>query len=315
MRLDGFGGPGARLVARSGNILHEWKASREQGVTFGALAESPRSHGASRIAILGNGIQPGLCAFDADHPDRLLWSSGSDLEHFRVPALPTSSGVAVHSPFFVQFGLLVDIFPDSPGSEVLAIHNDKLGDGAVIRIYNLEGTVLYEAWHSGFLYSAYWMTEPGLLVLAGVNSQALWRDRGHPEVHAVAWPAVVMAIRPVRGEKRGWITTPTLAGEFSPEWYRCVLPPGAVSEEKVALRAPDAGMGDPERIVCLGLNTDSVGLFLDGAGRMQRKPLVMATRRQSPGDGPSDSLVEQITLGDLPPIIRTVPGSPPPKGK
>src|SRR5205085_11311002 len=101
-----------------------------------------------------------------------------------------------------------------------------------IRVYDLGGKVLFDAWHDGIVRDAAWLSAPRLLILSGVNSEVLWDGRlydGHPVTgrKRSMFPAVVTAIEPRLGARAGWIATPTAPHEFQPRWYRCALPPEA----------------------------------------------------------------------------------------
>lgn len=294
----------ARLVARSGRVLHEWGDTRTKPVVFGQLVDRPDSLGGGQVALVGYGLQSqtsSLCAYDARHPDTLLWSTPFGGDGFAARVLPGSSP---REPWMMFQGAIVaDVFSESPGDEIVAIHLNWQGDGACIRVYDLAGTVLYEAWHPGHLYGAYWFSSAKQLALVGVNSEAYWSDRGGGGGYH--WPVVVLAIKPEMGERRGWISTTSLKGDVQPIWYRCVLPSGAIDERGKLLPGspgvPTGGYGDPASTMVVTFG-NSTWLIVDSDGQVVQR-VVMSDQKGKPalasGERP---LIEQVYLGDLPPI-------------
>ena len=96
-----------------------------------------------------------------------------------------------------ELARIEDIFTDSkhPGEEIIAIHQQQSSTHSALRVYDLEGRVLYQVWVDAYISAVYWMSGPRLLVLAGSNGSAFWRERGYPDVQHTH-PTVVFAVRP-----------------------------------------------------------------------------------------------------------------------
>jgi hypothetical protein len=239
----------------------------------------------------------------------MLWSTPFGLNALQVPPVP---GGYRQDPYFVfRNARVADVFPGVPGDELLVIHLDWRADAAAVRVYDLAGKVLFEAWHFGHLSDAYWLGADSLLVLSGVNSEANWRLRGHPAAPYV-WPMVVLGIRPTLGEKRGWITTSSFAGDLQPAWYRCLTPPEDIPNDArliPELDRPQPSYADPVKTVNVVI-PNAVWMFIDGKGKLAQTPVIMATMHQHE-DNPA---IANIGLGDLPPIqSQTTPAATPAK--
>jgi serine/threonine protein kinase len=301
----------AQLLSLVGNVLYQWGDGKHQFVQFISLVDRPSALGGGKVVLVGFSLvsdQSRLCAFDAFHPEHLLWSTPCGLNALTVPPAPRGYR---KDPYFVMCDArIADVFPESPGPEIIVLHLDWRGDAGAVRIYDLAGKVLYEAWHSGHLKDSYWLGADKVLVLSGVNSEAFWRSRGHPDAPYM-WPLVVMGIQPVCGERWGWITTSTLAGDLQPQWYRCVTPAELPPDDRwiPGLNQPQAAYADPDKAVTVILD-DAAWIFIDGHGNPARPPLVLSTARLK-GENP---LLKQIGLGDLPPIqAQTTPAAIPAK--
>jgi hypothetical protein len=175
-------------------------------------------------------------------------------------------------------------------------------------VYDLAGRVRFEAWHDGFIESAYWLAEPGVLVCAGVNSEVFWRGRGNEG--SKAFPIVAFALRPRDGERAGWISTTSRPGTCKPLWYKCLLPVEAADNFRVSIDTAGVGVGAPlgEDYVRYAVMTMRAtgGRFLtmliDAEGNIIRRA---PSDEYGQGAGTSGGLPdpEVMKLGDLPPIV------------
>jgi|GEM_PF-1867447 len=296
----------ARLVSRTGKTLYEWEGRR---ATLGRVIERPAELGGDRIVLLAfvDELEGELRACDVDNPDRTLWAHGDDPSDLVIPPREEMTNPQL---FAVQQAQVVEVMAESPGPEVVAVHRSNLTGAAAIRIYDLAGNILFEAWHEGVLYEFYWMEEPGLLVLTGVNSEVNWKDRGHPEV-TDAWPSVVLAIKPSLGARHGWISTPTRPGDFEPAWYRGLLSPAAadrfLGDTQLRIQGPEDGDPRTHADLLAGL----VRFRIDREGVVKKKT-AMAGVRQQMSTPAERALLEALHLGDLPPIV---PKPPEPTGE
>jgi hypothetical protein len=87
-----------------------------------------------------------------------------------------------------------DIFPECPGPE-LVVAFSHLFSRRSLRIYGLDGQVLFEVWHDSHIDSAEWLGAAGLLVLSGENAEVYWKGRGVQGIDNT-YPWVVFGIRP-----------------------------------------------------------------------------------------------------------------------
>ena len=177
---------------------------------------------------------------------------------------------------------------------------------AALRVYDLKGKLLYQAWMDFLAYGFYWMSEPRLLVMVGNNGRAYWPKRGHPEVK-FAHPLVVFAIR----LEDGLITTDYLSempgsGPLEPAWYKCLLPAKARDwTTKYRLDALPWGF-DRARFVRFGFQVGDNKLakldwVLDANGReVPGSRVISDVFKINPDDYPTP---EDFRLGPLPPIV------------
>lgn len=213
----------ARLIARSGAILAEW-GGPAYAIPFARMTPRDPALGGGHIILIGSGPKFGshdLTAFNADDPRTPLWRTGIGPGNF---AYPPGSNIPDEPIFRFAAAELADVFPESPGDEVIVSHTHITRGACCVRVYDLNGRVLYEAWHYGHIYQLRWLSGPRLLVLLGVNSEANWTQRGRPDTD-MTWPVVLLAVRPQMGQHAGWITSPSRPGDTPPQWYRCVMPP------------------------------------------------------------------------------------------
>jgi len=201
-----------------------------------------------------------------------------------------------------------DIF-DSAGAQILAVHEHRPSSPACIRVYSARGEVLFECWHDGDIEDLRWLPGARLLVAFGSNGEAFWAERGVPDAGHNLYPKVLFAVRPVLGERLGFLRTPGGRGTASPAWYRALLPPElaqsprGLGEPKVSLEAPGHGLSGADHVrLCftpLGAPPRSLVFVLDAEGR-EREDLreAKSAYRAAPGlPAP-----KRFFFGDLPPI-------------
>ncbi|MDY7109664.1 MAG: serine/threonine-protein kinase [Planctomycetota bacterium] len=304
----------AQLVTLGGNVLRWWDAGEARLVAIARLIERPAAYGDDRVVLLGFGdsTEPEwagqLGMVHAHDPERIIWQSGTARHKFPMPDL--FSNVA-DGGFRLDFADVADVFPDSPGDEIIALHAHTRWSPSAIRIYNLAGDVLYEAWHDGRLYGAYWLSEAGLLILAGVNSEADWVQRGHrpPEGVKSAHPLVVFAVRPARGAVGPRCVRSTDGpGKLPAAWYKCVSPPQVAQRLRFGpaepvLHAPKEPRPAGRFVRLNLLHHDEAGiglsLILDADGQVVHRASSSLYRMLPDAPDPED-----VKLGDLPPIVR-----------
>ncbi len=220
----------ARLRSISGRILHTWRSEAEHGIGDAKLVDRPAELGGGTLAIIGfrqndrSKLQSSLSAFhiqgDLDEP---VWSRRVETEDI-LPELIARDFTG--QQFGVQFSRTIDVFPEYPGQEIVVAFKHGPYSAGVIRIYDLEGELLFQLWQDGGVNSSYWMSDAEVLVFSGLDARAYWDERGFPEVQA-AHPMVVFGVKPRAGHiAHEWIATTGQDDEIVP-WYKCILPPDA----------------------------------------------------------------------------------------
>lgn len=203
----------------------------------------------------------------------------------------------------VSHAILDDIFPDSPEPEIVAVHSCSTSRRA-IRIFSLQGDVLFEAWHDGHIGKPVWLAEDQLLIFAGDNADHDWRELGH-DVDSPYYPHVVFAIRPEMGQHRRWIRPEPNAPspDLPAAWYRCFFPP----ERREHLAVPVAGAWRPadptqhEFSVYFGLLDGDGGytVIMTPDGRIADVRAGDGYRQLYPEDSPPE-----VWVGELPTPTR-----------
>ncbi len=215
-----------------------------------------------------------------------------------------------------RFGLssmrIIDLFPESPGPEIVAVHGHPLHSPNLLRICDLSGRVLYQVWHDGLIGRWVWLARHRLMVCTGLNSENDWRGRGFPGVRQAIYPLVVFALRPEAGAVHdAWIRTPGGRGTVEPVWYKAIQPPEAVD----ALHAALVGMHQwlevspmvtsdeaDDFITGIGVDPHRLNFVVDAAGRVTRRECTLSyedLRRSVPALPP----IEALNLVELPPLL------------
>lgn len=223
------------LRARNDHELHLWqpRSARPEGAVLATLLENAGTESPTdRALLVFNGFQQ-----DEPGPMAAIYSTRrpfAPLISFPLPtAIPEKLRYAVPvNPDAVSMGIdvafLADVFPEQAGPPrdelVFTCHHNRRS-AACVRIYSLDGELLFDVWHDGHLTGAYWMPDPGLLILAGVNSEVGWDGRGDTARKGTVYPPVVFAVRPERGTINATVSWPGFAGDLEPAWYKAVLPP------------------------------------------------------------------------------------------
>jgi hypothetical protein len=304
----------ASLYSAFGKGIKTWHGTGTNSIGSVTLVNRPAALGGGRLVVLeGSIVEAALPEEPVSADKELLAYSVADLGHpawrsghdagFRMPALPSFTLPARYASHAVD---LVDVFPESPGPELVAVFRNVTGSPACVRIYDLNGRVLWEAWHNGWIHSAHWLPGPGLLLLSGVNSEALWADRG-VTVPGVTWPQVVMAVKPQFGTFRGWITTPGTPGDLDPEWYKCLWPPELYAQVASDLNEAEAcGLSqppgqDPRSVAKLTLG-DAM-FIVDAQGTLHDRWTFSSGVQRRRATGVIPVSLEEVRLVDLPPVV------------
>jgi len=215
-----------RLVSRAGTSLHEWDSRAEGGVLLSEDVVRPAPSGDQRLLIVGwsesarNDLAGEFTVHDERRPEATFW--GSRDAKF-VP--PADEPERAEAKFVLRSLLVDDVLPDSPGKEIVALFRLNLYSASTVRVYDLDGGLLYEAWHDGALDAVRWLPGARKLVVTGLDSEFRWDERG-VRAEKSDYPAVVFALEPRRGRvgspqwtvRRGRRQDPSLA------WYRWLGP-------------------------------------------------------------------------------------------
>ena len=86
-----------------------------------------------------------------------------------------------------------DVFSEIDGPEIVASFSHRYSWRA-LRIYSLDGRLLYQVWHNGSLGQFYWMSNARVLVLTGDNQDCYWEDRGFTKYRSGV-PVVVFGLQ------------------------------------------------------------------------------------------------------------------------
>lgn len=271
------------VLSHAGGVLRTWRGNPNERISA-RLIESGRASGKAVLVIVGRGgtADPWLTGqlsvgslFDLERPK---WTTGD-----REPgiAAPPSPWTGVGESYAVGSWVPGDVFPEVPGTELIAVHTQAHHPSAV-RVYSLEGEKLYEIWHWGAVVACEWLADPGLIVLAGCDGTRRWDELGHHEAKA-NWPYAIFAVRPVLGARHGFLNGPTPDPAAHPEWYKYVLPPIASELFHVEAREPwQQDLKGRAVNITLQLTTGDggIGWIVDAQGRVLPPPA---------STGPSDS--------------------------
>lgn len=248
--IDGPSGTIATLRSVTNEAIFDWKTSPGGTVHFAALTEPRGFLGRERLAIVARAFEDRgrvvhrLTVSRAEAPADVLWSTPIEPPEIRLP--PGTENWVEDSPpekFRCRAVVLDDIMVDRPGQELAVILNHDSKSPSCIRVYSLEGQVLWEGWHNGRLNSLGWMREPGLLVGTGVTDSPRLSELGI-EGGDRAYPIVIFAIKP--GKERSSTATPPILNSWSESpgdliaW--CLTPPPEVSA--IATEAKLASVGN-----------------------------------------------------------------------
>ena len=302
----------ARLVSIAGATLHKWTTEAKRGIRFAELVDRPPELGGGKLALIGfnqqrdNSFPGSLCAFDlSQNLDEPMWRKRvHDAE--LLPELLEHGNEG--DQFGVNWAFVANIFQDRPGAEIVVVFYHSPFSPRVLRIYDLEGELLYQVWHDGTVTPGSWLREEGLMILAGDNKEATWPERGVDDVQG--YPTVVFALRPRVGHIiRSWMpTSPPFDESSTVVWYKCLLPPNQARLFEGPFIEPPFEIDNDQRGVRLSIRLSSdreasvISWLIDSTGSL-------VTDSASPGDmyrlndaAPDPGI---FYLGDLPPIVST----------
>ncbi|MBU0616722.1 MAG: serine/threonine protein kinase, partial [Planctomycetes bacterium] len=277
----------ARLWSRSGRLLKPWRVPIGAKVTEARLVDFPEELGGGQRVLLsfanalskyryGNAVAAFDPAISLEEP---LWYRAPEAnEPMPIPPYDPDRLYAPHE-FNAYIMGVWDVFtgPEHIGAEIVVVFNHKVYSQRILRIYDLEGRLLYQIWHDGGISECYWMTEAGLLVCVGNNGERRWDEWGW-DFEGREHPRVVFAIRPEPDELfEQFLATSPGDGPLDPAWYYWLSPPEFLAdpERPVEIRLVGPSKAKSGRAVGLifrfwdetGKRRGGLGWDIDAAGR------------------------------------------------
>lgn len=219
----------ATLRSRAGHHLDEWELSQRsdfQNLAFASMVTRSPELGGDSIVLIARSIEApnDIAAFTLAHLHTPAWTTRA--AELQFPAGETGHPEATMIPVFAQID---DYIPDSPGPELLVVHELNNFSAAVVRVFDLRGKVRYQVWHDGAINGAVWLPKAKTVVVAALSSECSWSDRGVTSSVPKRYPSTVMALKVLDGHlgtewvvRRGARTDDTLL------WYKWLGPLEAI---------------------------------------------------------------------------------------
>ncbi|RIK69381.1 MAG: hypothetical protein DCC65_01170 [Planctomycetota bacterium] len=305
------------LFSVSGNPLKTWGPPDYPKIAAAFMVNAPEAEtGSGEFVVLGchkneqdHAWNGKLVVLDArGNLDRTIWSHGIAREDRPQKLIDWGRG---DIPFHVDWSFAADIFPEKSGQEIVVGYMCENSQWP-IRIYALDGTLLYEVWYDGGVQHAIWMEDAGILVCAGMFSDI---DFKHPRSAKylkgqIDKPDVVFAIRPEMGTRqREFLPVRRVVDKHSPLWFHWIKPP---AQNRVRF---DAGFRDIESgtirgktfqlRIRFGLDEDQQDLYLefDQDGKRTGAPPVTSDIFDLKRDRlPNPEDIEFTPMPDFPPF-------------
>ena len=296
-------GQAAVLKARSGRELNRW-----DGIIIRAkLVDCPSAFGGGKRVVLARSVEnrPDLCTltvYDASRAGRMIWQARTVLPS-GLDRLLDTVGPEYRGSFHTTAARVADVFDEVPGPEIISVSNHTPHSWSAVQIHDLSGRMRDEIWHNGHIADVYWLEKAGLLVCCGVNSEAIWADRGYPNAPALHYPNVVFAVGPQLQRQGGvWVCELESPLKLLPEWYLCLLPPRSSADFAAnSFDVPPPGH-DPDAYVRFRVHRrghredQQIAWILDRTGQVVGQYCTDACRRAPSAGVP----VAALTLGPLP---------------
>lgn len=215
------------LYSLNGRIIRQWEVESANTIS---KSNQLIHHQGRELAVIGLGgpdnktKHRGLVIYETGKWNNPLWCAEQQV----TPEMAhvTRFEQPPHLFRYVKHYLL-DIFPSENGDEIVSIHRHVPSSLCAIQIHSLEGKLLSEYYHDGWLVSAVWLPNQERLVLAGQNSDGAWEDRGGTSQLFGRYPMVIFAITPELGSVGNTIAHPGLNVGTPADWYRFLSPPDA----------------------------------------------------------------------------------------
>lgn len=265
-------GKEVRLLSISGRIL--WSRRTDEGGFGGAyVVNRPEDFGGGKLLVVGvpardDVLAGGLHVFDLEVDwswDQPLWSGLVTEESF--PAKPATREL-VAEQFHAQHVWMRDIFEESPGPEIVVSYAHGPYSQSCVRVYGLDGAVLFGFWHDGSVVDCHYDRESKRLLFTAINDECFWVDRGYKEVLDTK-PWAVFAMKPTVGQRLGWVRSVGKGGNAI--WYNFFMPPSAMaSVDSLYFTSMQRGEGENGivRLIAALRNREgpTVSLLIDADG-------------------------------------------------
>lgn len=201
----------AHLLNRQGTPIYTWDAG-PNGRVYAELIQpypdNPRRKyvlvGFSSASAPDRACQLWFC--DTRDANRPLWSRRLAWEH--LPDAVREKGMTPEQ-FQPANIWMMDVFTESQPprrDEIVCQFVHNLFSYRALCIFDLQGDLLYSAWHDGDIFDCYWMSGPRILVLSASNWELDPHERGCSNAAPNTRMLVVFALRPEGGPA----TPPTL---------------------------------------------------------------------------------------------------------
>lgn len=297
------------LISRSLRPLHKWDTGVKDGIRFPGQILEGDDGGYAVIGFnlpdLETGVK-GLVGFRLGEYEEPAWVAEQ-----RVPEeLSYAVGYSPPPHLFQCWKIYIeDVFPDIDGNELISLYRQQPNSVSAIQVHRINGELLSEHYHDGYVQSAYWHQASKKLIVTAVNSDGTWLDRGEQIVSAEKYPFVVYAFRPQVGQRGVAIHHPGLRAGVEPVWYRCLLPSSAYwsipkdinGELRIMANQPGRLNQQYDGLIDLQIGNsprgDHAGLTIDPDGNVVDSNPTDGWM-QNTGLGPDD-----FYLGELPPRI------------
>ena len=189
--------------------------------------DRPAELGGGQLFVVGVGpydkeLPGGVHVYDVESDwswDRPLWS-----RLVTADSLPVKPGTRTLIPerFHVQHVWTMDVFAASPGPEIVAVHKHGEYSQSCVRVYGLDGAVLYQFWHDGGPSDSHYDAMTNRLFFSSVDAECYWEGRGFKNISQVH-PFAVFAVEPQLGQRIGWVRADDTDAKSA--WYKFILPP------------------------------------------------------------------------------------------
>lgn len=270
----------AKLISATGKELAAWDAQVDGNLSAAEMVPLPASLGGGQGVLLSFGpasqerFRSCIVLLRTDDPHGPpLWEFRGD--ELVMPSLANDPNGIEHrrltgpgfSPHRVR---LAQVTAQSAEPEIVVTFQSNQWSPSMVCVLNMEGEVLFTAWHDGHIWDSAWLSKSQRLICLGVNSQRRWDEYGVIGLFET-YPNALFALNLGVNTAPGWIapqmTSPVLA------WYKALVPLEAdrlLGRRTLGFNTVGrSGERDPDAIAQPSMTHDdlSVSWIIDGDGR------------------------------------------------